>query len=162
MRALRVLSVVLPDRVVERLVRRAEREARTVEELLAEIALKLVNADLPSKVEAHLVLCEKYLSEAEEFLKKGDAVQASEKGWGAASQVVKAIAAKEEVEIRSHRELHDYVSKLAGRIKDPEVRMLWKSAGFLHVNFYEDWFTIEDVRRFIEKLMALLQRIGSG
>jgi non-ribosomal peptide synthetase component E (peptide arylation enzyme) len=34
------------------------------------------------------------LREAEGFLVKGDYVQASEKGWVAASQMVKAVAAK--------------------------------------------------------------------
>lgn len=39
--------------------------------------------------EVHLELCEKYLRKAEEFLQKGDGVQASEKGWEAAAQVLK-------------------------------------------------------------------------
>ena len=45
-------------------------------------------------MEVHLALSEKYLKEAEEFLEKGDYTQASEKVWGAASQIVRALAAK--------------------------------------------------------------------
>jgi hypothetical protein len=42
------------------------------------------------------------MREAEEFLAKKDHVQASEKAWGAASQMVKAVAAREGKELRSH------------------------------------------------------------
>jgi hypothetical protein len=42
-----------------------------------------------------LELPERYLGEAEELLARGDYVQASEKAWGAAAQIVKAVAARE-------------------------------------------------------------------
>jgi hypothetical protein len=41
-----------------------------------------------------LKLCEKYLKEAEEFLGKGDGVEAGEKAWGAATQMLKAVATR--------------------------------------------------------------------
>ena len=60
-------------------------------------------------VEIHLKLSEKYMKEAEDLLAKGDHAQASEKAWGAAAQIVKALAAREGKEIRSHRELNEEV-----------------------------------------------------
>ncbi len=83
-------------------------------------------------------LCEKYLSEAEEFLAKKDYVQASEKAWGAASQIVKALAAKEGEELRSHASLWEYVDRLAEKLRDVELRRLWRTASVLHQNFYEN------------------------
>ena len=52
-------------------------------------------------------LNDKYLQEAEALLDKGDYVQASEKFWGAAAEVVKAVAVKRGIELKSHGELMD-------------------------------------------------------
>jgi len=71
-------------------------EGKTLEELISEAILKYLNiSDSEVRVELHLKLCKKYISEAEEFLTRKDYVQASEKAWGAASQIIKALAAKE-------------------------------------------------------------------
>ena len=50
-----------------------------------------------------------FLSQAYEELAKGDLQQASEKGWGAASQMVKAIAQERGWRHRSHRHLQNAV-----------------------------------------------------
>ena len=45
------------------------------------------------KAQNYLDLNHKYLDEAESLIQKGDYVQASEKFWGAAAEMVKAVAA---------------------------------------------------------------------
>jgi len=81
---------------LEALEERAESEGKAVEELIIEAVFKQLNiADPEARAELHLKLCEKYMREAEDFLAKKDYVQASRKAWGAASQIVKASAAKE-------------------------------------------------------------------
>lgn len=60
------------------------------------------------KVEHYLKLNNKYLYEAEELIKRKDYVQASEKLWGAAAEIVKVVAAKRGIEIKSHRELYKF------------------------------------------------------
>jgi len=113
--------------------------------------------------ETHLKLCEKYLREGEELLKKKDYVQASEKFWGSASQMVKALAAESGSELRSHGELHTFIARLERESGDPEIRRLWQSAGMLHQNFYENWLPPEmvgenakDVKKLVEKLKKLM------
>jgi hypothetical protein len=137
----------------------------STEELVVEILLKALNhtLDFSEKVELHLKLAEKFLREAEEFIAKGDYVQASEKGWDVAAQMVKAAAAKENLELRSHASLWEYLDKLAEKLQDVELRRLWWTANSLHQNFYENWMTprdvkyaIEDVKKFVEKLKKLL------
>ncbi|MCC6029356.1 MAG: PaREP1 family protein [Candidatus Korarchaeum sp.] len=88
-------------------------------------------------VEIHLKLSEKYMREAEDLLAKGDYAQASEKAWGAAAQIVKALAAREGKEIRSHRELNEEVSRISKGTGDDKIRALWQSAAALHQNSYE-------------------------
>jgi uncharacterized protein (UPF0332 family) len=83
-----------------------------------------ISLDPDDRVEFHLRLSEKFLSEAEEFLRKGDYLQASEKGWGAAAQIVKALAVKEGRELRSHKDLWSYVNELAKKLQDIEIRHL--------------------------------------
>ncbi|MCC5999021.1 MAG: PaREP1 family protein, partial [Thermofilum sp.] len=119
--------------------------------------------DPADRTELYLRLSEKYLRDAEELLAKGDYVQASEKAWGAAAQIVKALAAKEGIELRSHGELHRYVSKLSSERGDREIPRLWLSAVSLHQNFYENWLPgeiveegLESVKEFVEKLRKLL------
>lgn len=118
--------------------------------------------------EIHLKLCEKYLREGEELLAKGDYVQASEKAWGAASQIVKAVAAKKGSELRSHGELHKEIVKLAQETGDDEIRSLWQSAISLHQNFYENWLppemverNIGDVKKLVGKLKGLANQLNT-
>jgi len=150
-----------------RLKEESEKLGVSVEELIVEALSKFLNEPLePSeRVEVHLKLCEKYLEEAEVLLSKGDYVQASEKAWGAAAQIVKALAAREGRELRSHVSLWQFIDELAEKFQDREIRYLWRTANTLHQNFYENWmpprevsYAIEDVKRFVERLRELLSR----
>ena len=159
------MSVVLNDLLSRKVYDRLREEARrlniSIEELVVDAVLKTLNISLDPNdmVEFHLRLSEKFLSEAEEFLRRGDYLQASEKGWGAATQIVKALAAKEGRELRSHGELHKEVVKIIKELGDDELRHLWQSAISLHQNFYEGWLPkelvekdVEDIRKLVEKL----------
>jgi uncharacterized protein (UPF0332 family) len=161
-----VVSIELPKKIEERLKEEAERTGASEEELIVEALAKAFNENLDPEVriEIHLKLSEKFLKEAEELLRKGDLTQASEKAWGAASQIVKAFAAKEGRELRSHGELHQQVAKIDRQAKGEGIRSLWQSAGMLHQNFYENWLpqemvkaNIEDVKKFVEKMKMLLK-----
>jgi hypothetical protein len=52
--------------------------------------------------------------------------------------MVKAVAAKENLELRSHASLWEYIDKLAEKLQDVELRRLWWTANNLHQNFYEN------------------------
>jgi len=113
--------------------------------------------ELPAEV--HHRLARKYIREADELLAQGDYIQASEKGWGAAAQSIKAVALKRGLELRSHGELHKFVAKLAAETGEEELRRLWQSAGMLHQNFYENWLPKEMVAGNIEDVKKLMQRL---
>ncbi|RLF11135.1 MAG: hypothetical protein DRJ69_02240 [Thermoprotei archaeon] len=159
------VTIVLPDKALRSLKERAELEGKPLEELISESVFKTLDIrDPQAKAELHLELCEKYMREAEELLARGDHVQASEKAWSAASQMVKALAAQEGRDLKSHRELHEYLASIVERTKDAELRKTWSAAGELHRNFYEAWLPqelvkgyLEDVKGFVDKLRKLLQ-----
>ncbi|NHV97643.1 MAG: HEPN domain-containing protein [Thaumarchaeota archaeon] len=155
------LLIVLPKRIEEKLREESERIGVSEEELVLEALSKILNEpiDPESRVELHLKLSEKYLRDAEDFLAKGDYVQASEKAWGAASQMVKALAARRGKEIRSHGELHKYVAELSGEKEDREIITLWFSASSLHQNFYENWLPEEAVRSGVENVKSFLEKL---
>jgi len=163
-----VISITLPKKIEKRLKEESERTGVSEEELVLEALSKFLNEPLDpeTRVETHLKLSEKYMRDAEDFLSRKDYVQASEKAWGAAVQMVKALAAKRGVELRGYGELHREVIRVAKEVGDDEMRLLWQSAISLHQNFYENWLppemvekNIEDVKKFLDKSRRLLHHV---
>ena len=105
----------------------------------------------------YLELNNKYLREASALVEKGDYVQASEKFWGAAAQIIKAVAAKKGIELRSHGEIHSFVTRLGKELDEPQVLRLFAAAGTLHQNFYENWLTPEMVVDYGEAVKQLVE-----
>ncbi len=92
-----------------------------------------------------------------------DLGQASEKGWGAAAQMVKAVAEQRGWEHRHHRLLTEIVIRLRRETGDMELSRLFGYANNLHGNFYEDTYDrvevewrIQEVERFVDKVEVLL------
>lgn len=104
-----------------------------------------------------------FLAQAEDEFGKGDLRQASEKGWGAASQMVKAVADAKGWEHGRHSSLFKVVRQLSEENGDRELRLMFNAAGELHSNFYDGDFEVEDVRtllddvaEFVDKMDAIL------
>ena len=101
----------------------------------------------------------KYLDEAEELIRRGDYSQASEKLWGAAAEIVKVVAAKRGIEIKSHRELYKFVTKLKTELEEPDLTRLFAAAAALLQNFYEDWLPPETVVDYAEAVKELVAKL---
>ena len=105
------------------------------------------------------------MAKAYKYLEEGDLVQASEKGWGAAAQIVKAIAEERGWPHRHHRLLYDIVEDLVEETGDETLDNLFDHACRLHPNFYENWMRPRAVRRallgveqFLGKLEPMLNQ----
>lgn len=105
-----------------------------------------------------------FLAKAFDELAQGDLPQASEKGWGAAAQMVKAIAEQRGWPHNGHTLLYQVVRQLMEETGDRQLSTLFNVAGNLHSNFYENWLpaeivrsNLEDVRLLIDKLEQLLR-----
>ncbi len=103
------------------------------------------------------------LAQADAELAAGDVRQASEKGWGAAAQIAKAVAEQRGWPHQSHTSLYRAVERLTVETGDDNLSDLFHIANALHQNYYENWDTAESVeraltamRRFEEKLSVLL------
>lgn len=99
------------------------------------------------------------LEQAVTELAQDDVRQASEKGWGAAAQMVKAVADNRGWEHRTHAGLFRVVSDLASETGDDEVRTLFHVANSLHINFYENWNTADNVRSALSDVARLLDKL---
>jgi len=105
----------------------------------------------------------KYLNDADELLEKGDYTQASEKLWGAAAEIVKAVAAKRGVRLGAHRSLTKFVVELDEEQPKLNLATEFSVANNLHINFYEDWLhpsmvakNAQTVKNFISKMERFL------
>jgi len=156
------MSVVLeiPESILEKLRQRALSEEKSLEEIGLEALLVQAGLEDPEmQAEIHVSLSQKYLHEGEELLAREEWVQASEKGWGAASQMVKAVAARRGKRLRSHGELNEYLDELCEETKDPELDKLWGLATSLHQNFYESWLPPRSVIRRIGEVKKLVNKL---
>jgi len=99
------------------------------------------------------------LSQARAELSRGDVVQASEKGWGAAAQMVKSVADSRGWRHNGHRYLFDIVKRLVDESGDQQIYVLFMVANSLHSNFYENWMPQEMVANGLEQVEELVKRI---
>ena len=84
--------------------------------------------------EQHREISTQFLEHAEDELRKGDLLQASEKAWGAVSHYVNSIARQRNWPLGSHRQLIENANKLISG--DPanasHKRRLFRSIEALH------------------------------
>ena len=100
-----------------------------------------------------------FLAQARQELAAGDLPQASEKGWGAAAQMLKAIAARRGWEHSRHRHFLRIASRLRSETGDGDIRRLFGTASLLHENFYEHTMEADDVAGGLDDVAALLDKL---
>lgn len=115
------------------------------------------------KVTTHREQSRVFLAQAYEELAKGDLPQASEKGWGAAAQMLKAVALERGWNNSKHRHIYQAVWDLTEETGDEELSGLFGAASSLHVNFYDLEYPapcirglLRQVEKFVDKAEVLL------
>ena len=102
---------------------------------------------------------QRFLAQAKQELADGDLPQASEKGWGATAQILKAIAEQRGWEHSRHRHHLVTVSRLRAETGAGDIRHLFNTASALHENFYENTMSAEDIAESLDDVQALLHRL---
>ena len=109
------------------------------------------------------------LAQGFEELAAGDSRQASEKGWGAAAQMIKAIASHRGWKHNSHAALYRVIGRLVNETGDDAIFGLFRTANALHQNFYENWGEADyvatglaDIRELLDTLEGLLVQDTTG
>ena len=78
-----------------------------------------------------------FLQKGREYLAEGDLHQASEKGWGAAAHMVKAVAASYGFRYESHDEFDHVLDEASALARNERVHDLGNAAHYLHRNHYK-------------------------
>ena len=100
------------------------------------------------------------LAQARAELGQGDTRQASEKGWGAAAQMLKSIAEQRGWDHNSHRYIRRTATRLVQETGDQEIARLYRVASDLHTNFYEDSDSPNDVMLGLNDVQTLLDKLA--
>lgn len=110
-------------------------------------------------VSEYLELSHKNLQDAEALLVREDYHQASEKFWGAAAVMVKAIADQRGWPHDGHRDLYRVINRLVQETGRQELGNVFLLASQLHVNFYEDWLLPDQVTGAAPQIRELINSL---
>ena len=95
------------------------------------------------------------IAEADGYLRRGNNIQASKKGWGAVAQASKAIAEERGWIHSGHRRIVDVVQQVADEHNRQGLIRLFGIAQALHINFYEDWLDSDTVSTYLDDVKEL-------
>ena len=100
-----------------------------------------------------------YMERAENYLRQGDLVQASEKSWGAAACALKYIAEQRGWRHQSHSLLNDISSQIVDETGRTDLHDMFAVAKSMHQNFYENWepegaveYSVGRIRQYLAEL----------
>lgn len=116
---------------------------------------------MTTRVDYHTETATEFLAKAHTYLAEGDLLQASEKGWGATAHMVKAVAEGRGWRHSSHRDLYRAVGRLADETSDEQLRILFRSAGALHQNFYEGRMDADTVADNLKNVEEITRRLSA-
>ena len=115
---------------------------------------------MTTRSDYHIETSAEFLGKAYDYLDDGDLLQASEKGWGAAARMVKAVAEERGWPHDSHADLFRAVDRIANELDDRQLRRLFRSAGTLHRNFYEGRLPAESVAEGLDAVQDFARRLS--
>ena len=104
-------------------------------------------------------MSQEFLVRAEDYLERGDLVQASEKSWGAAACALKAIAERRGWNHQSHSLLFDISGQVAEELGKPNLRDMFAVARSMHQNFYENWYQEDEVGHGVGRVRDYLAEL---
>ncbi|ADN49786.1 PaREP1 family protein [Vulcanisaeta distributa] len=150
---------------MEELIRMAEERGIDVEDLIIN-AIRSRSKDPLESIRLRIELARKFITEARERLNTGDSIQASEKAYKAAEEVVKALAEKFNIPeyqqaIKEGRwythQLSSAASKLS-RTLGNWVLNGWSSAYLLHVwGFHEAKLSADDIVGYVNEVERMVK-----
>ena len=100
-----------------------------------------------------------YMARAEDYLRRGDLVQACEKSWGAAACALKSIAERRGWQHQSHSLLYDVSGQVVDELGRPDLREMFAVARSMHQNFYENWTPEDEVEYGVGKVKEYLTEL---
>ncbi|AWR95899.1 superfamily I DNA and RNA helicase and helicaseubunit [Acidianus brierleyi] len=147
---------------LDEVIKKLEKKGINVTEALLDILSK---EDPEESSKERINLAEKYMKESEDYIEKGDAVQASEKAYKVAEEIVKALAEKfrteEYEEFLKEGRWYTYLLGKASKSLSKKLGYWildgWNAGYDLHVwGFHERKYSIEDIKVSLKKIEEML------
>ncbi|MCY3881903.1 MAG: HEPN domain-containing protein [Chloroflexi bacterium] len=103
-----------------------------------------------------------FLRKGREYLAAGDLHQASEKGWGAAAHMAKAVAVAQGWEYETHADFSSVLNRATEATGADQLRGLRGIANDLHGNYYRRSRHLDAaiIDRDLESMAELLELLG--
>ena len=114
---------------------------------------------MTTRTDYHIETATDFLVRAQAYLAAGDLLQASEKGWGAAAQAVKAVAESRGWDHNGHRQLHQTIRRLVDETGQSDMRDGFNAANVLHANFYDGFLETQDISENLERVEFLVGQL---
>jgi hypothetical protein len=140
---------------------------KIAEEKGIDLILQAISKKDPSEsIRLRLEIAKRFMKECEEYLKKGDTVQASEKAYKVAEELVKALAEKFKLKEydKALKEGRWYIDLLVSASDKLSAELgEWVSSGWdagytLHVwGFHEAKLSRDEISRRIERIRKMLK-----
>ena len=117
--------------------------------------------EVRNRAEKYKNQSKRYFDNAIRLIEAGEAEKAGELLWGSLSQAIKAVAASNSRELRTHDDIRAYTLELTRKMEDEGIWYAFITAQFLHSRFYETGLNIEDVKLGAETIRRILDRLRS-
>ena len=103
-----------------------------------------------------------FLAKSREYLAEDDLHQASEKGWGAAAWMAKAVAERQGWQYQRHDEFFDVMLRAEQATGEQEIGTLKGTANTLHGYFYmrKRFLDADDIGRHLDRVGVLLDLLN--
>ncbi len=121
----------------------------------------MVSSD-PSVIADHESQAREFLEKARDYLSAGDLHQASEKGWGAAAHMAKAVAVAQGWEYETHADFSVVLNQARQATGNDRLRDLRGIANELHGNYYrrKRHLNAEVIEQDIESVAELMAALA--
>ncbi len=102
---------------------------------------------------------DEYRANAEHAIAAGEYRKASELLWGAVAQQLKALAARHNIVITSHRQFFDFLRQLSSELGDSPLYEDFIALNALHKNFYDEIIPPDAFPGFYQKAIEYIVRL---
>lgn len=121
-----------------------------------------MSPDNLNDIEGHVAQALEFLKRGRDYLAADDLHQASEKGWGSAAHMAKAVALAQRWQYEQHSHFHRIMNQAARLSDSNRLPSLHGRAEILHANLYElgqdlDADRIREDLNSIAELLDLLE-----
>ena len=112
----------------------------------------------PTEIADHASQAQEFLAKSREYLSQGDLHQASEKGWGAAAHMAKAVAVAQGWTYETHADFYVVLNQARWQTGQSELSVLRSVANELHGNYYrrKRHLDSDSIREDLERVVQML------